>query len=170
VFHQASAALKEQLYRLETEWRGKPLVEKAADGTTRMTPGFDEAIRRAVSQAQTVLADERDQYFETLIVDVNAVTDNVTAATESLGTKVAFRSDRRHEDAQRQRDLESQVSEAQLACSTAAAKIAVLEQTLATTAPELKPRIEAALLDQRLILRESEQRRLHLQALQRSHR
>jgi hypothetical protein len=168
VFHKASAALKEQLYRLETEWRGKPLVEKVADATTRMTPAFDEAIRRAVGQAQAVLADERDQYFETLIVDVNAVTEDVAAASESLGAKVAFRSDRRHDDAQRQRDLEDQLSEAQLACSTATAKIAVLEQTLATAADDLKPRIEATLLEQRLVLQESEQRRLHLQALQRS--
>jgi hypothetical protein len=168
VFHQASAALKEQLYRLEAEWRGKPLLEQAEDGTTRMTLAFDEAIRRAVGQAQVVLADERDRYFETLIVDVNAVTEDLTSAAEGLGAKVAFRNDHRHGEAQRQRDREAQASEAQLASNTVAAKIAVLEQALATAPDDQQPRLRASLLELRLALQESEQRRLHLQGLQRS--
>jgi hypothetical protein len=168
VFHKASATLKEQLYRLESEWRGKPLVETLEDGTTRMTPAFDDAIRRAVGQAQAVVADERDQFFDTLILDVNAVTEDVTAATGDLGARVAFRSDRRHQDAQRQRDLASQADEAQLAYDTATAKIAVLEQTLATASDDQRPRIQVTLLEQKLAQQEADQRRKYLQTLRRS--
>lgn len=169
VFHKASAALKEQLYRLETDWRGKPLVEKTAENTTRMTPGFDEALRRAVGQAQAVLSDERDEFFETLTVDVNALTEDVTSATENLAGRVAFRSDRRHADAQRSSDLEAQLSDAQLKRDTAKAKIAVLEKELAgTLSDSTRENLQGLLLEQRLQLEESEQRRAQLVSQQRS--
>ncbi len=167
VFHQASAALKEQLYRLETDWRGKPLVEVAQDGTSCLIPELDQVIRQAVSQARAVLSDERDQYFETLIVDVSGMTEDVTAATESLGSQVAFRNDRRHEDGQRRLMLHDQLAEAQLACDTTKAKIAVLEGELAAASDETAPMLRAAILEQRLVLQEHEQRRSHLQDLRR---
>lgn len=169
VFHKASAALKEQLYRLETDWRGKPLVEKAPDGTTRMTAAFDEVIRRAVGQAQTVLADERDEFFETLTVDVNALTEDVNSATENLAGRVAFRSDKRHADAQRRTDVDSQLSDALLRRDTARAKIAVLEKEIAgTTSDSVRENLQGQLLEQRLQLEESEQRCVHLVGQQRS--
>ena len=164
VFHKASSALKEQLYRLETEWRGKPLLEKAADGTIRMAPALDEALRRAVGQAQLVGAVERDEYFDTLTVDVSALTEDVTAATEGLAQRTAFRNDQRHADAQRKLELGAQLSEALLTRDTAKAKIAVLEQELAATTDErTRASLQSMLLDQRLAFEESEQRRLHLQ-------
>jgi hypothetical protein len=169
VFHKASAALKEQLYRLETEWRGKPLVDKAADGTMRLTAPFDEAIRRAASQAQAILATERDEFFDTLAVDVNALTGDVQSATEGLAKRAAFRTDRRHDDAQRRAELDAQLAEAVLTRDTATAKIAVLEQELAATTDErTRQSLQAAVLDQRLRVEESEQRRLHLLGQQRS--
>jgi hypothetical protein len=169
VFHKASAALKEQLYRLETEWRGKPLLEKAPDGTTRMAAAFDEAIRRAVGQAQVVLANERDEFFDTLTVDVNALTEDVTAATEGLAQRTALRLDLRQADAQRRSELDSQRTDALLARDTASAKIAVLEKELAATTDErTRTNLLAMLLEQRLSFEESEQRRLHLQGKQRS--
>jgi hypothetical protein len=168
VFHKASAALKEQLYRLEIEWRGKPLVERPDDGSTRMTAAFDEAVRRAVGQAQAVLADERDQYFETLIVDVKALTEEVAAATDGLASRAAFRSDRRHEDAQRRGALETQVADAQLARDTAAAKIAMLEQEVAAADERMKEGLQALLLEQRLLFAEKEQQLRLLQGLRRS--
>lgn len=165
VFHKASASLKEQLYRLETEWRGKPLLDKAADGRVRMDPAFDVAIRRALGDAQQVLASERDEYFDTLIVDVNALTEDVTAATEGLSKRAAFRSDRHHEDVQLRRDLETQLADTQLAYDTAKAKIVVLEKELTTTTDERTlSNLQASLLDQRLLLEETGQRRLQLQA------
>lgn len=169
VFHKASAALKEQLYRIETDWRGKPLVEKAPDGTTRMTPAFDDAIRRAVTQAQTVLANERDEFFETLTVDVNALTEDVNSATETLAGRVAFRSDKRHADAQHRTDVESQLADALLRRDTARAKIAVLEKELAGTLSDgMRESLQGQLLEQRLQLEESEQRRVHLLGQQRA--
>lgn len=164
VFHKASATLKEQLYRLETEWRGKPLLDKAADGTTRLVPGLEQAIRRAVSEAQLVLANERDEFFDTLTVDVSALTEDVTAATEGLATRTAFRSDRRHEDAVQRRELERQLADTVLTRDTARAKIGVLEQQLAATTDDgARADIAERLLEQRLLLEESEQRRVHLQ-------
>ncbi len=166
VFHKASAALKEQLYRLETEWRGKPLVEEV-DGAPRLTVAFDEAIRRAVGQAQTILADERDAFFDTLAVDVSALTDDVASAAEGLAKRTPFRTDRRHEDAQRRSEADGQLAEAELARDTAKARIAVLERELAAaTDDRTRDSLRAALLAQRLQVEESEQRRLHL--LQRS--
>jgi hypothetical protein len=169
VFHKASATLKEQLYRLETEWRGKPLVDKAEGVGLRMTPALDEAIRRAVGEAQLVLANERDEFFDTLTVDVNALTEDVTAATEGLGTRTAFRSDRRHEDAALRRDLEAQAADTQLAYDTAKAKIGVLEKELLTATDErTRANLQAALLEQRLLVEEMGQRRIQLQARLRS--
>lgn len=169
VFHKASAALKEQLYRLETEWRGKPLVDKPADGHARLTSAFDEAIRRTATEAQAILSTERDEFFDTLAVDVNAITENIDAATESLAKRAAFRTDRRHEDTQRRGDLEAELAEATLAHATAKAKIAVLEKELTTTTDErTRLGLQSALLDQRLLLEESEQKRMHLQGQQRS--
>jgi hypothetical protein len=169
VFHKASAALKEQLYRLEAEWRGKPLVDKTAEGIIRMTTPFDEAIRRAVGQAQVVLSDEHDAYFDTLTVDVNALTEDVTAATEGLAPRIAFRNDQRHVDAQRRSELGNQLSEALLTRETAKAKIAVLEKELTTVTDErMRAALQSTLLEQRLLFEESEQRRLHLQSKQRS--
>jgi hypothetical protein len=169
VFHKASAALKEQLYRLETEWRGKSLIDKAADGTTRMAPAFDDAIRRAVGQAQLVLATERDEFFDTLTVDVNALTEDITTATENLAQRTAFRNDRRHADAQRMVDQGTQLTETLLTRDTAKAKIAVLEAELATATDErMRANLQTMLLEQRLSFEESEQRRLHLQGKPRS--
>lgn len=169
VFHKASAALKEQLYRLETDWRGKPLVEKTPEGATRMTSAFDEALRRAVGQAQTVLSNERDEFFETITVDVNALTEDVTSATDNLAGRVAFRSDRRHADAQRSGDLEAQLSESQLRRDTAKAKIAVLEKELAgTLSDSTRESLQGQVLEQRLQLEESEQRCMQLVGQQRS--
>jgi hypothetical protein len=163
VFHKASATLKEQLYRLETEWRGKPLLDRTTDGTVRLQPGLEQAIRRAVSEAQVVLANERDEFFDTLTVDVNALTEDVTAATEGLASRTAFRSDRRHEDALRRRELEAQLSDAVLSRDTARAKLAVLEQQLATVEGDgLRADIAEKLLELRLVAEESEQRRIHL--------
>lgn len=169
VFHKASAALKEQLYRLETEWRGKALVDKAAEGPTRLTVAFDEAIRRAATQAQAILSSERDEFFDTLAVDVNALTENLDATAEGLGKRAVLRTDRRHEDAQRRGDLEAQLADALLTRETAKAKIAVLEKELTTVTDErTRLNLQAALLDQRLLLEESEQKRMHLQGQQRS--
>lgn len=168
VFHKASAALKEQLYRLETDWRGKSLVEKTPDGTTRMAAGFDEALRRAVGQAQAVLADERDEFFETLTVDVNALTEDVTSATENLAGRVAFRSDRRHADAQHGSELEAQLLDAELRRDTAKAKIAVLEKEMAATASDsTRESLQGLVLEQRLQIEENEQRRAQLVRQQR---
>jgi len=164
VFHKASAALKEQLYRLETEWRGKPLLEKTAEGVTHMAPAFDEAIRRAVGQAQVILANERDEFFDTLTVDVNALTEDVTAATDGLAQRTAFRNDKRHADAQRLVEQGTQLTDAVLTRDTAKAKIAVLEKELAaTTDDRTRSNLQSMLLEQRLLFEESEQRRLHLQ-------
>jgi hypothetical protein len=169
VFHKASAALKEQLYRLETEWRGKPLVDKAADGSTQLTLAFDEAIRRAATEAQAILSSERDEFFDTLAVDINAITENIDAAAEGLAKRAAFRTDRRHEDAQRRGDVDAQLAEATLTRETAKAKIAVLEKELTTATDErTRLNLQSTLLDQRLLLEESEQRRMHLQGQQRS--
>lgn len=168
VFHQASATLKEQLYRLETDWRGQPLLETADDGIVGVVPAFDQAIREAVSRAQAVLSDERDQYFETLMVDVSGLTEDIRAATDGLGSRVAFRNDRRHEDAQRRLALQDQAAEAQLACETTAAKIAVLERELAASDDYNRATLQSALLELRLLLQENEQRRLHLHSLQRA--
>jgi hypothetical protein len=163
VFHKASAKLKEQLYRLETEWRGLPLLERAADGSVRMTPGLDQAIRRAVSEAQAVLANERDEFFDTLTVDVHALTEDVSAATEGLASRAVFRSDRRHHDAVRRRELDAQVADAVLARDTARAKMAVLEQQLAMLTDErARDDLADKVLALRLVVEEQEQRRIHL--------
>jgi hypothetical protein len=121
-----------------------------------------------VGQAQAVLADERDQFFETLIVDVNSVTEDVSAATDALSQRVAFRTDRRHEHAQQLRDLERQAAEAQLAHEMASAKVLVLEQELAVAPEERKIELRPVLLEQRLAQQENEQRKRHFQALHRS--
>jgi len=164
VFHKASAALKEQLYGLETEWRSKPLVDKSAEGITCMTAEFGGAVRRAVGQAQLVLANERDEFFDTLTVDVSALTEDVTAATEGLAQRAAFRTDQRHADAQLRTELGTQLSETLLTRDTAKAKIAMLEKELTTATEDRVASLQSTLLEQRLLFEESEQRRLHLQS------
>lgn len=164
VFHKASATLKEQLYRLETDWRGKPLVQRPEGGAARLDPAFDEALRRAVATAQLVLADERDAYFDTLVVDVGPIAETVTSATETLARRTAVRSDPHHEDAQRRQELEARLADARLAEDTARAKIAVLEQELTTTTDERTlANLRAALLDQRLASEEAGLRRQQLE-------
>lgn len=172
VFHKASAALKEQLYRLETQWRGKPLLEPSEGGSieggTRLCPAFDEAIRAAVGQAQAVMADERDAYFDTLIVDVNALTDSAGSATQALASRTVLRSDVRSDHALLRREHDQQLAATRLACDTVTAKIAVLERELAEAPDDRKPDLRRMLLDQRLALQEHDQLRRQLEASQRS--
>ncbi len=171
VFHKASAALKEQLYGLEGEWRSQPLLDPDAPADApRLSPAFDDALRRALSKARAILADERDQFFDTLIVDVNALTDNASAATDALATRAVFRNDRRHEREKERRDLEQQVAEAELARDIVADKVALLEQELASASASdgSRPTIEAGIRELRLELRTQERRYRHLESMYRS--
>ncbi|MEM9457434.1 MAG: hypothetical protein AAGF11_24855 [Myxococcota bacterium] len=165
VFHRASAALKEQLYGLESDWAQPPLLDlDCEDDVTRLHPTFAAAIRQAVGTAQSIVADERDAFFETLTVDVNALTDNAVSAVEQLGHRAVFRSDRRHEHAQARQELEQHLSQARLAVATARAKLAALEAEKAKTPPEYATDLVMLIRDQRLALLESEQHVAHLQA------
>jgi hypothetical protein len=165
VFHKASAALKEQLYHLESDWAKVSLLDsEAADGVVRLHPDFAAAVRQAVGTAQAIVADERDEFFETLTVDVHAVTDNAVVAADRLRDRVVFRSDRRHEFAQERKQLEEQISDARLAARTARAKIQVLQAELEQAEPDLRSELAQMLREQRLALQESEQRAKHLEA------
>lgn len=165
VFHKASAALKEQLYGLESDWTQPPLLDPDCEGATaRLHPAFAAAIRQAVGTAQSIVADERDAFFETLIVDVNALTDNAVGAVEQLNHRAAFRNDRRHEHAQVRQELEQHLSQARLNAATARAKMDALEAERAETPPEYATELVLLIRDQRLALLESEQRIAHLQA------
>ncbi|MCX4240563.1 hypothetical protein [Paraliomyxa miuraensis] len=108
VFHKASAALKDQLYGLETEWRHKPLVEtiEEGEGGTRLHPELEMAIRRAVGDARAIMDQERDDYFDTLTMDVSALTDGASDVT-SLGSSAVFRNYTRQ-----RRALRAQLAEA----------------------------------------------------------
>lgn len=163
VFHKASAALKEQLYRLEGDWLPQPLLDPETQ-LTELHPSFSTAIRQAVGMAQAIIADERDSFFETLTVDVNALTDNAVGAAERLGTQTVLRSDRRHEHAKERKDLELKASEAGLAAKTALAKIAVLEAEMAAADPGETSELVLLIREQRMLLQESEQRVAHLRS------
>lgn len=167
VFHRASAALKEQLYRLETDWRGKALTEEH-EGVTRLAPALAQAIRQAVGSAQAIAADERDAFFDTLTVDAHALTDGAASVTEALSSRAVLRSDGRSVHAQRQRELEKQFAQARLEHDTIEAKIDVLERALAEAPDDAKSSLEHKLLDLRLDLQESAQRCRQLEAMQRS--
>lgn len=167
VFHKASAALKEQLYRLETEWRGKPLVHATDDAGPRLHPALDEAVRRAVGQAQAIMADERDAYFDTLTMDVNALTDGAGGVAEAMTARAVFRVDGRSEHSRQHRELDEQLAKARLRRDTLTAKIAVLEREL--TAPEAdRSGLQRMILEHRLSLQESEQELQQLEASLRS--
>ncbi len=161
VFHKASAGLKEQLYRLEGDWAPRQLLE-SDDEPLRLHPEFANALRLAIGEAQRVLAEERDAYFDTLTVDVNALTDNTTRAAQDLGNLSVLRSERHKEQAQARRELDRQIAEASLSTRTATAKIAELESQLQTAPEDLKRDLLSSLNEQRLALREAEQRYEHL--------
>ncbi|MCA9707923.1 MAG: hypothetical protein KDK70_18875 [Myxococcales bacterium] len=164
VFHKASAALKEQLYRLESDWFQPPLVVTDAKGT-RLHPAFATAIREAVGGAQAIGADERDAYFETLTIDVHALTDNAVAAQEALSEKAVFRGDRHHQHAKERRELAVELSKARLAVRTARAKIEVLEAEREKASPDEVGEIAVLLREQRMALQEAEQQQAHLEAV-----
>lgn len=165
VFHRASAALKEQLYRLEGDWAQPPLLDPDAEGgATRLHPQFAAAIRQAVGRAQSIVSDERDAFFDTLTVDVNALTDHAVKGAETMGTQVAIRSDRRHEDARLRQELERQLALARLAVATARAKLAVLEAERAEASPNSLSELIVLIREQRLALQEGELRVSYLEA------
>lgn len=163
VFHKAGSALKEQLYRLEGDWVGRPLLDPEAEGT-RLHPDFSAAIRQAVGLAQGILADERDEYFDTLIVDVNALTDNTARAADHLATQPVMRSDRRHEHEKGRMELVAKISEALLDVQTSRGKIEVLEEELAAAPDDMKVDLTIMIREEKLIQRAAEQRLAHLQA------
>lgn len=160
VFHKASAALKEQLYRLELEWNERPLV----DTTGRLVPEFDTAIRRALGSAQSTLSSERDEFFDTLIVDVSALTDHTATAAKTIAGTAALRVDRRHQHAQQRVTLKDQIAKARLTEQTAASKLQVLEDELAAGGEDLKLELAPLLREHRLAQKEAELEAKHLAA------
>jgi len=161
VFHKASAGLKEQLYRLEGDWAPRQLLGSEKE-PLRLHPEFTDALRLAIGEAQRVLAEERDAYFDTLTVDVNALTDNTTRAAQDLGNLSVLRTEHRKELAQARRELDRQIADASLAIRTANAKIAELESQQQTAPDDLKMDLQSSLHEERLALREAEQLYEHL--------
>lgn len=166
VFHEASALLKEQLYTFEDAWRGKTLVVPSEDDSAaiRVEPEFGKALRKAVNGAQAIIADERDRYFGTLILDVQSLADATEGGAAKIGNQVVARSDRRHPEQQAKAALEAEIAAVELERDTAKAKAALLEKEMGSGDPNVAAEVRSLLRMERQAVEAANQRLLYLNA------
>ncbi len=153
VFHRASASLKELLYRLEGDWRGRALC-LSQDDARRLAPEFRTAVRRGITEAQAILSEERNQYFQTMMVDVSALADTSQASTSALLTQTISGDSLRKEQAQRRRTIEERLAQARLGLARIEARLEV-----AAGSPDLehkRPDLEMQRQEQRAEVRHFE--------------
>lgn len=149
-WHKARSRLKEILYGLETDWRGRAWT---ADG--QPDPEFEKALVAATRSARIVLDEEQQAYFES-VASPTSLLDVVTGSTNRMRDEVVRAVSTREQEAQaraaERRSAEDELDRARARERAARRWIETLEE-----APE---RDEAALVDARGRLREAERMRI----------
>lgn len=149
-WHKARSRLKEILYGLETDWRGRAWTEAG-----ERDPEFEKALVDATRTARTVLDEEQQAYFES-VASPTSLLDVVTGSTNRMRDEVV-RAVSSREDEDRARELARRDAEGELERAKARERAAARWLETLQAADE---RDEAAIVDARARLRDAERDRI----------
>lgn len=149
-WHKARSQLKEILYGLETDWRGRTW-----DAEGKCDPEFEGALVDATRKARVVLDEEQQAYFES-VASPTSLLDVVTGSTNRMRDEMVQAVTRRT-TASREREVARQT--AGEALDRARARERAARRWLETL--EANPdRDEAGIVDARARLRDAERDRI----------
>lgn len=149
-WHKARSQLKEILYGLETDWRGR-----AWDAEGTRDPDFERALVEATRAARVVLDEEQQAYFDS-VASPTSLLDVVTGSTNRMRDEVV-RAVTSREEAARVREATREAAQSALEMARARERAARRWLESLEGAPE---RDEAGIVDARARLRDAERDRI----------
>ncbi len=149
-WHKARSRLKEILYGLETDWRGRAWDEEGA-----RSPEFEKALVDATRAARAVLDEEQQAYFES-VASPTSLLDVVTGSTNRMRDEVVRAVSTREDDervrAAARRDAEDELERARARERAARRWLETLEAA--------EERDDGAIADARSRIRDAERDRI----------